>query len=105
MRLGMFDPPERVPYAQIPIEIVECEKHLDLALQMARESIVLLKNEKGLLPLKKDIKAVAVIGPNADDRRALLGNYNGFPSQYVTLLEGVHKEKSVREGPVSKEGG
>ena len=94
MRLGMFDSPERVPYAQIPMDVVECEKHLDLAFQMARESIVLLKNEKGLLPLKKDLKAVAVIGPNADDRRALLGNYNGFPSQYVTLLEGVRRSVS-----------
>ncbi len=94
MRLGMFDSPERVPYAQISMDVVECEKHLDLAFQMARESIVLLKNEKGLLPLKKDLKAVAVIGPNADDRRALLGNYNGFPSQYVTLLEGVRRSVS-----------
>jgi len=94
MRLGMFDSPERVPYAQVPMDVVECEKHLDLAFQMARESIVLLKNEKGLLPLKKDLKAVAVIGPNADDRRALLGNYNGFPSQYVTLLEGVRRSVS-----------
>jgi beta-glucosidase len=91
MRLGMFDPPERVPYAKIPIEVVECEKHLELALQMARESIVLLKNEGELLPLKKDLKAAAVIGPNADDRRALLGNYSGLPSRYVTLLEGVRE--------------
>jgi len=94
MRLGMFDPPERVPYAQIPMDVVECDKHLDLAHQMARESMVLLKNEKALLPLRKDLKAVAVIGPNADDRRALLGNYNGFPSQYVTLLEGVRRTVS-----------
>ncbi len=91
IRLGMFDPPEKVPYAQIPLDIVECEKHLDLALQIAHESIVLLKNEKTLLPLKKDLKAVAVIGPNADSRRALLGNYNGFPTEYVTILEGVRR--------------
>jgi beta-glucosidase len=94
IRLGMLDPPERVPYARISINVVECKKHLDLAMRMARESMVLLKNEKSLLPLSKDLKAVAVVGPNADSRRALLGNYNGFPTEYVTLLEGVRRSVS-----------
>jgi len=88
-RLGMFDPPEHVPYAQIPYEVNDCPAHRALALEAARKSIVLLKNEGGLLPLSKDLGAIAVIGPNADDVQVLLGNYNGMPSQAVTPLEGI----------------
>jgi beta-glucosidase len=93
-RLGMFDPPERVPYAQIPYEVVDCDAHRALALQAARESIVLLKNEGALLPLSKDLGSIAVIGPNADDLLVLLGNYNGTPSRAVTPLEGIRKAVS-----------
>ncbi|MGQ9629403.1 MAG: glycoside hydrolase family 3 C-terminal domain-containing protein [bacterium] len=93
-RLGMFDPPEMVPYAQIPYEVNDCQAHRELALQAARESIVLLKNEDGLLPLKKDLKSIAVIGPNADDVEVLLGNYNGTPSKAVTPLEGIRSKVS-----------
>jgi len=93
-KLGMFDPPEMVPYAQIPYEVNDCEEHRKLALEMARESIVLLKNEGGLLPLRKDLKAIAVIGPNADSKKVLLGNYNGMPSKYVTALEGIRAKVS-----------
>lgn len=88
-RLGMFDPDELVPFAKIPIEVNDCDAHRDLALQTARESIVLLKNENNFLPLKKDISSIAVIGPNADDVEVLLGNYNGTPSEPVTILEGI----------------
>ncbi len=88
-RLGMFDPPARVPYAQIPIEVNDCQAHRDLALKMAQESIVLLKNAGELLPLRKDIKSLAVIGPNADDPVVLLSNYNGTPSSSVTPLQGI----------------
>jgi beta-glucosidase len=94
-RLGMFDPPERVPYAEIPPEVVNCQKHRDLALQMARASIVLLKNDNNLLPLRKDLKQVLVVGPNANDMEVLLGNYNGFPADYVTPLEGILRKVSV----------
>lgn len=94
-RLGMFDPPEKVPYAQIPYEVNDCEEHRELALEMARESMVLLKNEGGLLPLKKDLNAIAVIGPNADELKVLLGNYNGMPSRYVTALEGIRRKVSA----------
>jgi beta-glucosidase len=94
MRLGMFDPPEKVPYAQIPIDVVESKHHLELSLQMARESIVLLKNDGKLLPLKKNISSIAMIGPNADDRQVLLGNYNGFPSKYFTILDGIREKVS-----------
>ena len=90
-RLGMFDPEEKVPYAQIPYEVNDCEEHRQLAQKTARESIVLLKND-GLLPLDKNIKKIAVIGPNADNLDALLGNYNGIPSRFTTPLAGI-KEK------------
>jgi len=88
-RLGMFDPPEMVPYAQIPYEVNDCQEHRELALQAARESIVLLKNENDFLPLDKDLKSIAVIGPNANDVQVLLGNYHGTPSRAVTPLEGI----------------
>lgn len=89
-RLGMFDPPEDVPYAQINANIRNCAAHKKLALRAARESIVLLKNSGGLLPLSKNIKSVAVIGPNADDAsQAMLGNYAGIPRHTVTPLEGI----------------
>ncbi|HOU13897.1 MAG TPA: glycoside hydrolase family 3 C-terminal domain-containing protein [Anaerolineae bacterium] len=88
--LGMFDPPEMVPYAQIPIEVNDCEAHRALARQVARESIVLLKNAAGFLPLDKaKLKTIAVIGPNADDELVLLGNYFGWPSRSVTPLQGI----------------
>ncbi|GAB4435944.1 MAG: glycoside hydrolase family 3 C-terminal domain-containing protein [Anaerolineae bacterium] len=88
-RLGMFDPPEMVPYAQIPYAVNDSAAHKQLALEVARESIVLLKNAGGFLPLRKDLKSVAVIGPNADWEEVLLGNYNGFPSEAITPLAGI----------------
>ena len=91
-KLGMFDPPEMVPYAQIPYEVNDCPEHRALALRTARESMVLLKND-GLLPLDKTrIKTIAVIGPNADSVEVLLGNYNGIPAQPVTPLAGIRKK-------------
>ena len=88
-RLGMFS--EDCEYDQIPYEVVDCEEHQALNLQMARESIVLLKND-GILPLSKD-KKIAVIGPSAADEAPLYGNYNGRASETVTLLRGI-KEKA-----------
>lgn len=88
-KLGMFDPPEMVPYARIPISENDTPAHRELALKAARESIVLLKNENHTLPLKKDIRTIAVIGPNADALEVLLGNYFGQPSKYVTPLAGI----------------
>jgi beta-glucosidase len=89
MKLGMFDPSEIVPYSKIDMNKVDSKEHRQVALQTARESIVLLKNEKDLLPLKKDVKSIAVIGPNAEDIEVLLGNYTGFPSDPVTPLRGI----------------
>ena len=88
-RLGMFDPPQMVPYAKIPFSANDSEEHRQLALEAARESIVLLKNDNNALPLRKDLKSIAVIGPSADDVRVLLGNYNGEPSRATTPLAGI----------------
>ena len=88
-RLGLFDPPEKVPYAQIPISENNTPAHEALALKVARESIVLLKND-GALPLDRTrIKTIAVIGANADSVSVLLGNDNGTPSRPVTILDGI----------------
>jgi beta-glucosidase len=93
-RLGMFDPPEQVPYAQIPVEVIDSPEHRALALETTQESIVLLKNENNVLPLRKDLKSIAVIGPNADDLQVLLGNYNGTPAKGITPLEGIRQKIS-----------
>jgi beta-glucosidase len=91
-KLGMFDPPENVPFAKIPYSVVDSREHKALALEAAQKSIVLLKNENNTLPLKKDIKTLAVIGPNADQWLMLLGNYNGVPSDAVTPLRGIREK-------------
>lgn len=92
MKLGMFDEEEDVPYSNIPYELNDCDSHREFALEMSRKSIVLLKNENNLLPLhRKKIKSIAVIGPNADSRDALIGNYFGDASRYVTVLEGIRE--------------
>ncbi|WP_443936785.1 glycoside hydrolase family 3 C-terminal domain-containing protein [Pedobacter sp. MW01-1-1] len=88
-KLGFFDPVEKVKYAQTPASAIEAPEHSEHALKMARQSIVLLKNENNTLPLRKDLKKIAVIGPNADNSIAILGNYNGFPSHLSTLLAGI----------------
>ena len=88
-RLGMLDDPMKVPYARIPIEANNSPTNQALALEVARQSLVLLKNEGGLLPLRKDLGSVAVIGPNADDTRVLLGNYHGTPSETISVLAGI----------------
>jgi beta-glucosidase len=93
-RLGMFDPPAMVKYAQIPFSENDSPPHRQLSREAARESLVLLKNDKNLLPLKKDLKTIAVIGPNADDGEVLLGNYNGQPSRVSTPLEGIKNKVS-----------
>ena len=84
--LGMFDKTE---YDEIPYTVVECKEHLDVAHRAAAESIVLLKND-GILPLNKEkIKTIGVIGPNADSRLSLVGNYHGTSSRYITVLEAI----------------
>lgn len=92
--LGLFDGSE---YDKIPYEKVECEEHLSVAERLTKESVVLLKND-GILPLKKG-KTVGVIGPNANSREALIGNYHGTSSRYITVLEGI-QDKVGHDGRV-----
>jgi beta-glucosidase len=89
MKLGQFDPNDKVKYAQIPLSVVDCQQHKDIALESAHKSMVLLKNADNTLPFSKNVKRVAVIGPNADNREILLGNYNGYPSNGITPLKGI----------------
>lgn len=95
-RLGMFDPPEQVKWARIPITVLDDSSHRVLARQVARESMVLLKNAGHVLPLRRDLGTIAVIGPNADQWRMLLGNYNGIPADPVTPLRGIREAVAPR---------
>jgi beta-glucosidase len=92
IRLGMFDPEERVPYSRIPITENDSSAHRALARDAERAAIVLLKNEGGILPLKPSARRIAVVGPSADDPVAVLGNYNGISSRQVTPLEGLERQ-------------
>jgi beta-glucosidase len=91
-RLGMFDPAGIVPYSKIDSTALEAKSHKDLALKMSRQSVVLLKNN-GILPIRKEtLKKVAVLGPNINRPDVQLGNYNGFPTQVITPLDGIKEE-------------
>ena len=90
MKLGLFDPQEKVPFYAIDYRVVDCEEHRQLNEKAARKSVVLLKNENKLLPLDASkYKTIGVIGPNANNRKALVGNYEGTASEYITVLEGI----------------
>ncbi|WP_036602667.1 glycoside hydrolase family 3 C-terminal domain-containing protein [Olivibacter sitiensis] len=91
-RLGMFDPVSMVKYAQTPASVLERDEHREHALKMARKSMVLLKNEGHTLPLDKGLKKIVVLGPNADNAIAVLGNYNGIPSKITTVLQGIQEK-------------
>ena len=89
-KLGMFDSPAKVRWASIPISVVDQPAHRELAREVARQSMVLLKND-GTLPLRKNLGTIAVIGPNADETQMLLGNYNGIPADPITPLRGIRE--------------
>src|SRR5690606_9566127 len=89
-RLGMFDPPERVPDAQIPYDVVGSPAHRELAGEVARQSMVLLKTGS-LPPRSRVLGPIAVVGPNADQWLMLLGNYNGIPRTLTTPLVGIRE--------------
>lgn len=91
-RLGMFDPPERVPFSKIGMDQVQSLAHQQLALEAARKSIVLLQNQDRALPLRSAPHSIAVVGPAADDPDALLANYNGIPAHIVTPLIGIEQK-------------
>lgn len=101
-RLGMFDPLSKVPFSNIDLSALEAKEHKAHALKMAQESMVLLKNESNTLPINKNIKKIAIVGPNAADESVLLSNYYGFPSELVSVLEGV---KSKFKGEIIYEQG
>ncbi|HEY0060403.1 MAG TPA: glycoside hydrolase family 3 C-terminal domain-containing protein [Flavisolibacter sp.] len=103
-RLGLFDPPSMVRWAQTPATVLEHPDHKAHSLKMARQSIVLLKNANNTLPLKKSIRKIAVVGPNADNSIAVLGNYNGIPSDIITALQGI-KNKLGKDAEVIYEKG
>jgi beta-glucosidase len=94
-RLGMFDPASKVAYARIPMSEDDSPEHRALALKAARESMVLIKNEGGFLPLKSDIGTIAVVGPNAASLAAIEGNYNAIPSHPVLPIDGMLAEFSA----------
>jgi len=91
-KLGMFDPPELVPFNAIPYSEVDSAAHRQVALEAARKSIVLLKNRDRTLPLPSTVRKIAVLGPSADDPVSLLGNYNGISSKQVTPLDGIETQ-------------
>lgn len=92
MKLGLFDPQEKVPFHAIDYSVVDCKKHQQLNERAAKKSAVLLKNENRMLPLDvSKLKTIGVIGPNANNRKALVGNYEGTASEYITILEGIQR--------------
>jgi beta-glucosidase len=96
-RLGMFDPPEAVSYSQIPYSVVDSPEHRELALEVAQQSLVLLKNQGNLLPLDpNDLKTIAVIGPNAAETLVLMGNYMGTSAEPVSVLDGIQAVVSAK---------
>jgi len=88
-KLGLFDDERANPYASISEDVIGCEEHTRLAREAAQKSIVLLKNKNNILPLKKDLKFISIVGPNAGNIDVLLGNYHGVNSNMVTAFEGV----------------
>lgn len=105
MKLGMFEEKGAVPFDAIGYEQVDTDENKAVNLEIARKSLVLLKNEGNLLPLDLDkVKTIGVIGPNADSRKALVGNYEGTASRYVTVLEGIEDYVSGRARVLYSEG-
>jgi len=94
--LGEMDDPSLVEWSKIPYSAMDSKQHRQIALDMARQTIVLLQNNNNILPLKKNAEKIAVIGPNADDAPMMWGNYNGMPNHTVTILDGIKaKQKKL----------
>jgi beta-glucosidase len=97
-KLGMFDPPKKSRWGKLGREVINCKKHKQLALKAAEKSIVLLKNNKGILPLDSSPKTITVVGPAAANAHTLFGNYYGVSAQFVTILEGLGEKVSDKFG-------
>jgi beta-glucosidase len=95
--LGEMDADELVPWTKIPVSIVNNDEHRKLALDMACETMTLLQNKNNILPLKKSINKIAVIGPNADNETMLWGNYNGTPVRTITILDGISSKLNANK--------
>jgi beta-glucosidase len=94
--LGEMDAPSLVEWSKIPYSVMSSKEHRQIALDMARQTIVLLQNKDNVLPLQKNKERIAVIGPNADDAPLMWGNYNGMPNSTVTILDGIKaKQKKI----------
>jgi len=87
--LGEMDDDDIVPWSKIPASTLNSEEHQQLALEMARQTMTLLQNNNNILPLDKSVKKIAIIGPNADDKPLMWGNYNGTPIKTITILDGI----------------
>ena len=98
--LGEMDDPSLVEWSKIPYSAMSTKESANLSLDMARQSIVLLKNSDSVLPLKKNSEKIAVIGPNADNTPMMWGNYNGQPNHTITILDGIKaKQKKLFYAP------
>ena len=95
--LGEMDDDAIVPWTKIPASVINNEEHRKLALDMARETMTLLQNRNNILPLKKSVRKIAVIGPNADNARMLWGNYNGTPVRTITVLDGIRSKVPAKK--------
>ena len=94
--LGEMDDPSLVEWSKIPYSKMSCKEHAQTALDMARQTIVLLQNKNDILPLKKNAEKIAVIGPNADSAPMMWGNYNGMPNHTVTILDGIKSKLNIK---------
>ena len=99
--LGEMDDPSLVEWSKIPYSAMDSKQHRQLSLDMARQSLVLLQNKGGVLPLQKNKEKIAVIGPNADDEPLMWGNYNGTPNHTVTILDGICEKLKVKKSTLN----
>ena len=98
--LGEMDDPSLVEWSKIPYSAMDSKEHRQIALDMARQTLVLLQNNGGVLPLRKNAEKIAVIGPNADDKPMMWGNYNGMPNHTISILDGIKgKQKKLAYFP------
>jgi beta-glucosidase len=99
--LGEMDDPSLVEWSKIPYSKMSCKEHAQTALDMARQTIVLLQNKNDILPLKKNAEKIAVIGPNADNAPMMWGNYNGMPNHTITILDGIKSKLNIKSSKLN----